>query len=231
MSFGFIAINGSNETVINDSQPLYVQKRAGTLSSFGTTNIGVNKFNTSGGAVVSNREILVLSCSVNNFITFNLPFGQGGGVDPNYLGEFCSNQSSLPYKVFGPRTELAAPTGFNMAVFNSSGQCVWDAASTAIRINNAGRIAGSTHNSVGFQSSTITGANSVYATAGSAILRFSTTSGAPPGANGFYQMGARRTGTTSWRFEQTRITNEDGGGFIVGDFKFTSDFSFLLAVT
>jgi hypothetical protein len=222
MSFGFVATNGNNETVINDSQPLYVLKRSGTLSSFGSTNIGLSKFNATGDAAVSGREILMLSCSVGNFITFNLPLG----ANQNYLGQFCSNQSSLPFKVFGPRTEISAPTGYNMAVFNSAGQCVWDAASTAIRINNAGRIAGSVSNSRSYVSAAVAGSNSVYATAGSAILSFSGASS----THGYYQMSARRSNASSCVFEQRRVTFESSGG-LIGDFTFTSDFSYILGVS
>lgn len=222
MSFGFIATNGNNQTVINDTQPLYVQKRVGTLNSFGTTNIGVHKFNTSGNAVVSEQEILMLSCSVDNYITFNL-LPAGAGNDPNFLGEFCSNQSSLPYTVFGPRTDLANPTGFGMAIYNSLGQCVWDAESTLVRINNAGRIAGSLTTNRNYASSAVTGSDAVYCAAGSTILSFSGSSS----THGYYQMSAFRSGASSWVFRQQRITFENSSG-LIGDFTFQSDFSYLL---
>ena len=224
MSYGFIATNSQGQTVINDSQPLYVQKRSGNLPSFGTTNIGVNKFNTSSSAnaVVSSGEILMLSCNVGSWITFNLPVGN----DPNFIGEFCSNQTSLSYKVFGPRTDLPNPTGYNMAVFNTSGQCMWDAQSTAVRINNGGRIPGSTTANRTYSSATVSGSNSAYCTAGSAVLAFTGSSS----TSGYYQMSAFRSNTTSWIFRQQRVTFENGGG-LVGNFFFVSDFSYLLGVS
>ena len=218
MSFGFRATNGNNQTVINDTQPLYVQKRTGTLSSFGTTNIGVHKFNASGNAVISGQEILMLSCSVNNYITFNLPVSN----DPNFLGEFCSNQSSLPYTVFGPRTDLVNPSGFGMAVYNSSGQCVWDAESTLVRITNAGILPGSVTAERNYSSATFAGFDAVFGGAGSAVISL----GSNPSVAGYYQMSAFRSGSTSWVFRQQRIASESPLG--IGDFRFRADFSYIL---
>lgn len=213
MAFGFIVTNSSNETVINDSQPLYVEKRSGTLSNSGTTNLsGVYKFFNTGNSVASSNEIVLFSCPVGGWITFNLP------INPSYLGDMCSNQTTLTYKVFGPRNELPAPTGYNMAVFNASEQCMWDAASTLSRITNAGQISGSTLSSKTYQSATINGSNAVYCASGTAIIDFDV---------GYYQVAARRTGTTSWVLEQRRITVENSA-FPVGDATFTSDLSYIL---
>lgn len=216
MAYGFSVKNNNNQTVINDTEPLYVQKSSGTLSNSGQTNLsGVYKFFNSGNSAASGNDIVLFTCSVGSWITFNLP------VNPSYLGDMCSNQSSLSYKVFGPRTDLANPSGYDMAVYNSSGNCVWNAASTVTRIVNAGRIAGSTISSKTYQSSTVTGSNAVYCASGTAIIDFDV---------GYYQMSATRTGTSSWRFEQRRITVENSS-IPPGDFTSTSDFSYILGVT
>lgn len=215
MAYGFLVKNDANETVINDSEPLYVSKRSGTLSNSGQTNLsGTYKFFNSGNSVASGREIVLFSCGVGGWITFNLP------VNPSYLGDMCSNQSSISYEVFGPRDELPNPTGYDLAVYNNAGNCVWNGASTITRIVNAGVIPSSQNVSKTFQTGSISGSNAVYCAAGSAILDLDV---------GYYQMAARRTGTTSWLFEQRRITIENTT-FPTGDFTFTSDFSYILGV-
>ena len=215
MAYGFIAQNDSGQTVINDTEPLYVQKRSGTLSNFGTTDLGYYKFNNSGNSVASGEEIVLYSCDVGKWLSFNIPTSTG------FLGEMCSNQSTISYKVFGPRTDLSNPTGYGMAVYNSSGQCVWDAASVVTRIVNAGRIAGSASTSKTYSSGTISGSNAVYCSVGSFIIDWD---------QGFWQMSARRTGTSSWVLEQRKIY-----GPLALDIGFTNtyalDLSYILAVT
>lgn len=223
MAYGFLVENDAGETVINDSEPLYVSKRSGTLSNSGQTNLsGTYKFFNSGNSVASGREIVLFSCGVGSWITFNLPVTP----NPSYLGDMCSNQSSISYEVFGPRDELSNPTGYDLAVYNDAGNCVWNGGSTITRIVNAGVIPSSQHASKTFQSGSFGGSNAVYCAAGSAILVLNKNQ---PEPLGYYQMSARRTGTTSWQFEQRRITFESLTG-VVTDYTFTSDFSYILGV-
>jgi hypothetical protein len=214
MAYGFIATNGSNQTVINDTEPLYVEKRSGSLSNSGQTNkSGVYKFFNAGNSITTNEEICLFTVSVGSWLTFNLP------ITPTYLGDMCSDQTSLSYKVFGPRTDLANPTGYGTAVYNSAGNCVWDAASTVTRINNAGRVDGSACASKTYASGNIAGGNAVYCAEGPAVLDFDVA---------YYCMSANRTGTSTWTFTQRPITQENY--FQGGDATFISDFSYILGV-
>lgn len=215
MAYGFLAQNDSGQTVINDTQPLYVKFRTGTLSNSGTTNYGAYKFYNSGNSIASSEEIVLFSCGVGGWITFNL------ALNFSYTGEMCSNQSSLSYTVFGPRSDLASPTGYGMAVFNNSGQCMWDAESTLTRITNAGVIPGSVCSGKTYSSSVVTGSNAVYCASGPAVVNFQ---------EGYYQMSAYRSATSSWIFRQQRITTESSP-FPIGDFTYTSDFSYILGTT
>lgn len=223
MSYGFIITNTNDQTVINDSEPLFVRKRSGTLSNSGTTNLGIYKFFYSGGASATSEEIVLFSCSVGSWISFNLPLG-----DNDYFGDLCSDQSTLSYSVFGPRNDLPTPTGYGMAVFNSSGQTMWDSESVLTRVNNAGIIPAATNESTTFQSSTISGSNAVFCAAGSAFLL--TSDGQLPQTDGYYQIAAERSGTNSWFFFQRRITFENTSG-LLGKFTSSSDFSYILGTT
>jgi len=224
MAYGFLAENLNGQTVINDSQPLYVEKRSGTMTGSNSGNyFGYYTISQTGNAVTTANEILLCSCAVGSWIAFGYTNLTGN------TASFRSDQSSISFKVFGPRTDLAAPSGFGMAVFNSSGGCVWDAASTVTRITDAGRLASATITgsfplTTTFQSATLTGSNAVFASGGPLILN------SPRPANNetfVVQMAARRTGTATWVLEQKK-TDRFGWIGIVGDILFASDYSYIL---
>ena len=146
--------------------------------------------------------------------------------DNAYLGDLCSDQPSLSYKVFGPRTDLPPPTNYGMAVFNSSGQTMWDSESVLTRVGDAGVIPANVNESITFQTSAINGFDSVFCAAGSAFLL--TSDNQSPSTDGYYQISAERSGENSWFFRQRRITSENTSG-LIGKFTSSSDFSYILA--
>lgn len=194
MAYGFIALNDDDEVVINDTNPTYSKVRTGTLS--GTTNwenlnaISTYGFQLTGNAALSADELIIFSLNVNSWIC---------GI-PTSGYPFISNQSSLGYTVFKPRDRIAAPSGYGMAVFNSSGDCMWDSTSIVSRVVNAGVVAGSSFSSSGYTSSTFTGGNGFYSLGGSLYVEF--TSSLDARMKG---QVVQRTGATSFRVTQKTV--------------------------
>lgn len=197
MAYGFIAKNGSGSTVINDTDPVYVAVRSGTLTSYTTPySPSLRQFSAVGtGAEPSGTEVVAITLGVGDWVVFSNH--DLNGYDPVFtpwLYNFLTNRSTLPYTIFDKRTTLPNPTGFGMAVYNSSGQCVWDAESSMSYISNWAHIPASIVGSAGsWVSGNYTGGNSVTMTGGAKLSDF--------GVNTIYRTGAYRNSSTTWQFK------------------------------
>lgn len=141
MSYGFTSYNGSDQVVINDTQPTYTKVRSGTLTggyvfSAPSNTIPTYGYTKSGGASLSNNELILFDLGVGDWLCSTLMLRSDK--------EFVSNRSTLNYSVFAPRNDLPNPTGYGMAVYNNVGDCVWDSTTLLSRIYSSNVLPAST---------------------------------------------------------------------------------------
>lgn len=209
MAYGFISTNSSGDTVINDSQPQMVLARSGSMSSSTTNSAGVYEISLPSGATPTAGEIVVFSVSVGEWVSTS--FSASGSI--------YSSASSVGYYVFESRLNKSNPTGYGMAVYNSSGQCVWNAEDVVNRVNNAGVIPSASQTFISY-SQNVTGSNAVGLIRGNGRVDLS---------NGdVHFMSAKRTGTSSWNIAFRKV--DDIGPISSGFAYYYSDLSYLMAV-
>lgn len=207
MAYGFISTNSSGDTVVNDTDPQMVLARSGSAS--GSTNAaGVYEISMPSAAQPAAGEVVVYSVSVGNWISTSFTY--------NFL---YSNVSSVSYYVFESRLNITTPTGYGMAVFDASGNCVWNAEDVVNRVNNAGVIPSSSQTYISY-SNTVTGSTAVGLIRGNARVNLS---------NGdVHSMAAERTASSSWKLAFKKV--DDIGPIGTGYAYYNSDLSYLMAV-
>lgn len=175
MAYGFISYNSDDEVVINDTQPTYTRARTGTLSGSSMTfsgfsnNLSTYGYSLSGNAVLSGDELILFELGSGDWLC---------GCDfplSDTPVNFISNSSTLGYSVFAPRDSLASPTGYGMAIFNGSGDCMWDSTTLLSRVENSAVLPESTFPSgptVGYTSSQFSFNGGAFAEGGALYGRF-----------------------------------------------------------
>lgn len=196
MAYGFLATNSSSDTVINDTDPTMVSVRSGSKASY-TTLGGNNQFreDVSDNIIPGSDEMVLIEVPVSSWIMHS-----EGYVDPtSKSGDFTSNMDPINYTVVGSRADLANPTGYGMAVYDSLGQCVWDDASEAARLLGGGVIPGSTITNLTYSLTVNSTANAIFLQGGTTIT--DSVSGDRAGVR------ATRISSTQWEFEMEFYSN------------------------
>jgi hypothetical protein len=230
---GLIVRNQSQNVLIDDVLPVLVEARRGVMSSdglvanFGGSGyVGAYTYQPSGGAIVGPDEILGFVPNIGDWVTWNAfsdpNFGGGpsNGEGIFVLRRYCSNAPSLPYVVFKTRSFMPAPTGYGMAAFNASGQCVWDAESLIFSVKEFGVITGADSSSKFFASQPVTAGNCIFGDEGS-FSWWQTQSEAN-------FMSARRTHQDTYIFERRAVTRESGGSGSGNFQNFPRDFRYMI---
>ena len=211
MAYGFSAKNANNETVINDVNPVLVQKRSGTHSRYGTLN-GISQFRDNGGMQPIGQEVPVVKVPVGSFI-----MRAEGWFNNAPSGDYSSNMNPLDYVVFGPRNLMPAPTGYGAAVYDASGACMWDSASITARLIGAGSIPAAQIVNAAFSINVDSTANAIFIQGGDLIIWNNTAD-----RRG---MRATRISTTQWNFSIQPF----GFGGSGGTTTFKKDFFYMFA--
>lgn len=225
MVYGLRAWNTNGHIVIDSEYPVFAEVRRGVLNNNGRIEniFGPNqgyKFDPSGGAIISEGEILGFYLNVGDWVTIN-PFrdpyryttGSGQMHNRVLIGKYSSNAPTLPYVVFADRSNLPAPTGYGMAAYDANGICTWSSDSLVYSIKNTGLIAGESSTSRTYSFGPVTGGNCFFATEGGWNW--------DPNTTYMAVMGGKRVGAESFMLEKIPLlrTSQSNDG-LIGEFDF-----------
>ncbi len=211
MAYGFQSTNNEGQTIVGIEEPVYVEVRSGTLTNSGyagavpafegqvaaTSTNTMYKFYITGNAVTTGDEIVFWHCGYHNWVGFPSPTFSGS------MGDITAESSTLNYTVMAPRSDNPGPTtGYGAAVYDASGNCLWDSESLATRIvggyirrnwtglGSASLSTGGTD--IPYQPNMVTGT-------GSAVVRINAAY-ANTNQEGYYLLCVRFTGLDTWTF-------------------------------
>jgi len=141
MAYGLSATNSDGETVVDDIYPTMVSGSTGTLTQTGSSS-GYRLYNN---ALLgfTGQDLPVMKLPVGGRINF-FPVNN---IISNDVPQVISTEPSQPFHNMVPRDTLAAPTGYGAAVYNASGDCVWDAESSVCKVVSGGSVPVSFFNS------------------------------------------------------------------------------------
>lgn len=216
MSYGFLAVNGDDEVVIDDAKPVMVVRSTGTLTK-NRTFAGLEQYSGPVSNLFTGSQLITFKLPVGGRIWISSGVSFGGSSD---LGSITSTEATLDYTVFEPRNLQAAPTGYGAAVYDSSSNIMWDSASVTCRVVDGGNIDKSLMaSSDPYRLTVNTTANSVFTNLGAVEIAF---------FNPDYQyaMSAYRVSPTQWYLEKAHKGDTSPVG---GTARFDIDFNYLFA--
>ena len=167
MAYGILVTNNAGETVINDTDPLMVSKRSGSLSAYTTLGGNSQFFEPVASPMIPvDNEMVVIEVPVASWIMHGEGYVDGSSV----LGNYSSNMDPINYTVVGSRADSAAPAqAYGMAVYDSLGACVWDDASSVAKLIGGGMIPAAATDNINYSLVVPTTANAIFLQGGTII--------------------------------------------------------------
>lgn len=222
MAYGISAVNNNGEVVIQDSNPIFVLKRSGTLSaSYSCSYANSYGFYVSGTpAYATGNEEVFFSVPVGQWFSYYpwITFATNGAqywYSDLYTTQVAASVNTLNYYIFDRiDTVGAATSGYGVQVYNSSGTAVWDSTKVTNRVSFGATVV---------SNNTTSQSTSVSSTANAISLRAWEGHGVNVGGNGtaLISWAARRSSSSSWVIEKRTVDRGFFNGSIYYAFNFT----------